>query len=629
VEKSFALNSGRWILSGCLWLLALFPWPGQAQSPLPGAVGQQAVTDAAAQQERERQRQQAVQPRPEEQEAVQASEVSPDLGSIQLMQEKPELPFFRVRADQTYSWLSNANYARNSFNTVAAWQTISSLETAWAPTFSTMPGYEKFFPEAGVRASFFNYFQQEEPSSTFDQSQNQAGLYDIGLVQDFVLINLFLRANQQVTDELSVGLSFDYNGYFYLNSPDERAAAGQTGETNFLNEFALAYTSNYFHAFTEKHAVALNWRASYVFASSPGTSASTPLDSPYTYSPSYLTRTDNSLTGSYFLNLSEKISFSTFASYRLAYYTDAANAPLTADFNDQGQLTGVANGFYRRLDQQYNLGLGLNFQLSPELSTGLNFNYSKSDSTSQIAETGDFTNLTAAASWSMTYKVSDKEFVVTTPSSCLGPYVRTDLGFGFVNNLSSSQMISGAVLPGVTGTLSNPSISVNPGPRFDVAPGYNFNDWLGAEFSAGLLYNGLDHLNGSGLITPDGGATPIAVGSGGVSLTGRYLQVPALASAVFRWPGQSRWKPYLSTGFGLAYSQLQISQVSFAETSDQTTQQFSPAFQVGAGFLWQISDMVDFDLMYKLFGVIHPDYSSLQPGVALSNSFQFGINIRF
>jgi len=613
VEKSFTLNSGRWVLSGCLGLLALGVWPVRAQSPLPGAVGQQAVTDAAAQQERERQRQKAIQPRPEEKEAVEASEVSPDLGSLQMLKEKAGLPFFRVRADQTYNWLSNANYARNSFNVVAAWQAISSLEAAWAPTFSTMPGYEKFFPEVGVRASFFNYFQQEEPASTFTQSSNQNGLYDIGLVQDFVLMSLFFRGTKQVTDELSVGLSFDYNGYFYLNSPTDREqslGAGNAGETNFLNEFNLAYNASFFHPFTENQAVAVNWRASYVLTD-----------------PTYFTRTDNNLTGTYFVNLSDKISLTPFASYRLAYYTDASTAPATADYNNQGQLTGTANGFYRRLDQQYTLGVGLNFQLSPELSTGLNFNYSKSDSTSQIAETGDFTNLTAGANWSMTYKFSEKEFVVPSPSACLGPYVRTDLGFGFVNNLSSSRNLSGTILPGITGTLANPSLSMNPGLRFDVSPGYNFNDWLGAEFSAGILYNGLDHLNGSGSVTTAAGTQ--AVGSGGVTLTGRYLQVPALASAVFRWPGTSRWKPYLSTGFGMAYSQLQINQVGTLETSDNMTQQFSPAFQVGSGFLWQVSDMVDFCMMYKLLGIVNPDYSSLQPGVALSNSFQLGINIRF
>jgi opacity protein-like surface antigen len=575
---------------------------------LPGAVGQQAVTDAAAQQERERQRQQAVQPRPEEQEAVQASEVSSDLGSLQLMQERPQIPFFRVRADQTYNWLSNANYAKTSANIVAAWQAISSLEAAWAPTFSTMPGYEKFSPEAGVRASFFNYFSQEEPS----QTSNSSGIYDIGLVQDFVLVDLFLRGTRKVTDELSVGLSFDYNGYFYLNSPAERQSAlgGDPGESNFLNEYVFASTASYFHPFTEKQAVAVNWRASYVFAD-----------------PTYFTRTDNSLTGTYFVNLSDQISLSPFASYRLAYYTDASSAPLTQD--DPGPPPTFGNGFYRRLDQQYTLGVGLSFQLSPELSTGLNFNYSKGDSTSRIPETGDFTNLTAGANWSMTYKFSDKEFVVATPSDCLGPYVRTDLGFGFVNNLASSQNLSGSILPGITGTLSNPSLSINPGLRFDVAPGYNFNDWLGAEFSAGILYNGLDHLNGSGSITMDGSTTPVTVGGGGVSLTGRYLQVPALVSAVFRWPGQGRLKPFLSTGFGFAYSQLQINQVGVVQTSDDMTQQFSPAFQVGSGLLWQVSDMVDFDLMYKLLGIINPDYSSFQHGVVLSNSFQIGINIRF
>jgi opacity protein-like surface antigen len=609
VEKSYKLNPGRWVLPICLGILSFGPWQSFAQNPLPGAVGQQAVTDAAAQQERERQRQVATQTKPEDQAPVEATTVSEDLGSLQLMREVPDLPFARLRMDQTYNWLSNANYAKNSQNVVAAWQTVSSLEAAWAPTFTTMPGYDTFSPEAGFRGSFFNYFNQEEPS----QTNNTGGLYDIGLVQDFFLANLFLRGTKQVTDELSVGLSFDYNGYFYLNSPEERGQSlTDPGETNFLNEYAFAYTANWFHSFTEKHAVAVNWRASYVFAD-----------------PTYFTRTDNNLTGTYFVSLSEKITLTPFASYRLAYYTDASTAPATADFNDQGQFTGTANGFYRRLDQQYTLGLGLNFQLSPELSTGLNFNYSKSDSTSQIAETGDFTNLSAGANWSMTYKFSDKEFVVAEPSACLGPYVRTDLGFGFVNNLTSSQTLSGTVLPGVTGSLASPSISINPGLRFDVAPGYNFNDWLGAEFSAGITYNGLDHLNGSGSVTMDGSATPVAVGSEGVTLTGRYLQVPALASAVFRWPGQGRWKPFLSTGFGFAYSQLQINQVGSVQTSDQMAQEFSPAFSVGSGFLWQVSDMVDFDVMYKLLGLVNPDYSSFQPGVVLSNSVQFGINVRF
>ena len=582
-----------------------------AQSPLPGAVGQQAVTDAAAQQERERQRQLALQPREEEKETVEATAVSEDLGSVQLMREVPSLPFMRLRADQSFNWLSNANYAKSSANVVAAWQAVSSLEAAWAPTFTTMPGYDKFLPEAGVRASFFNYFSQEEPS----QTNNSSGNYDIGLVQDFVLANLFLRGTRQVTDELTVGLSFDYNGYFYLNDTSERqqadvTPAGTKYDTNFLNEYVFAYTASYFHPFTNQQAVAVNWRASYVFAD-----------------PTYFTRTDNTLTGTYFVNLSDQISLTPFASYRLAYYTDAQSAPLTQD--DPGPPATFGNGFYRRLDQQYTLGLGMNFQLSPELSTALNFNYSKSDSTSSIPETGDFINLTAGANWSMTYKFSEKEFVVTEAKDGLGPYVRTDLGFGFVNNLTSSQHLAGAVLPGITGTLSNPSVSINPGVRFDVAPGYNFNDWLGAEFSAGILYNGLDHLNGSGSVTMDGSTTPLNLGSGGVSLTGRYLQVPALASAVFRWPGQSRWKPFLSTGFGMAYTQLQINQVGTIQTSDQMAQQFSPAFQVGSGFLWQVSDMVDFDVMYKLLGIIHPDYSSFQPGVVLSNSFQIGINIRF
>jgi opacity protein-like surface antigen len=271
--------------------------------------------------------------------------------------------------------------------------------------------------------------------------------------------------------------------------------------------------------------------------------------------------------------------------------------------------------------------LGLNFQLTPELSTGLNFNYSKSDSTSQIAETGDFTNLTAGANWSMNYKFSDKEFVVEQNSECLGPYTRVDLGFGFVNNLESSQTLTGAVLPGITGTLANPSISINPGVRFDVSPGFNFTDWLGVELSGGILYNGLDSLSGNGTLTTDTGTE--SLGNGGLNLTGRYIQVPVILSSVFRWPGQARWKPYLSTGFGFAYSQLQITQIDNTQTSDQFEEAYTPAFSVGSGFIWQVSDKVDFDVAYKLLGLINPTYSGLQPGIPLSNSVQFGINVRF
>ena len=572
------------------------------QSSLSDAVSQQAVIDAQAQQERERQKKLALEGKPEEKPPVEATEVSEDLGSLQLVRSKPDLPFARLHMDQSYSWLSNANYAKSSSNVVAAWQTVSSIEGAWAPTFSTMPGYEKFTPEVGVRASFFNYFSQEEPAL----SSNSAGNYDLGLAQDFMLMNMFFRANQQVTDELSVGLSVDVNGYFYLNTPQDRFdVANGIADNNFLNEITCAYSSNYFHAFTDTQAVTLSWRASYVFSN-----------------PSYFSRTDNSLTGSYLLSLTDKISLSPFASYRLAYYTDAQSAPAGSDGSGNPQ-----NGFYRRLDQQYTLGLGLNFALTPQLGTGLNFNYSKSDSTSRIAETGDFVNLTAGANWSMTYKFSEKEFVVEQNSECLGPYVRTDLGFGFVNNLESSQTLTGTVLPGVTGTLANPSISINPGVRFDVTPGFNFTDWLGVELSGGILYNGLDHLNGNGTLTLDGGTE--VIGDGGLSLTGRYIQVPVLLSSVFRWPGQGRWKPYLSTGFGFAYSQLQITQIDNTQTSDQFEEAYSPAFSVGSGFIWQVSDGVDFDVAYKLLGLINPSYAGLQAGVPLSNSVQFGINVRF
>ncbi|NCZ53960.1 MAG: hypothetical protein EBY81_08720, partial [Verrucomicrobia bacterium] len=247
VEKGFnQLIPDRWGLlkfwAGTILLLCAHTAPLWSQA-LPGAVSQQAVIDAQAQQERERQSQQALKPRSDDKPPLEATAVSDDLGSMQLMKEVPSLPFARLRVDQTYNWLSNANYAKNSQNVVAAWQSISSIEAAWAPTIVSMPGYDTFFPEIGTRTSFFNYFSQEEPS----QTNNGLGSYDIGLAQDFILANIFFRGTKQVTPELSVGLSVDVNGYFYLNTPDERVPVAGLADNNFLNEIAVAYSASYFH----------------------------------------------------------------------------------------------------------------------------------------------------------------------------------------------------------------------------------------------------------------------------------------------------------------------------------------------------------------------------------------------
>ena len=172
-KQPFKTRSGHLASFLALFLICQ---PALFAQTLPSAVSQQAVIDAQAQQDRERQRKVALQEKPDDKTPVEATAVSEDLGSLQLVREIPDLPFARLHMDQSYSWLSNANYAKNSQNVVAAWQAISSIEGAWAPTIQTMPGYDKFFPEVGVRASFFNYFSQEEPSQTNNNAGTSAWL---------------------------------------------------------------------------------------------------------------------------------------------------------------------------------------------------------------------------------------------------------------------------------------------------------------------------------------------------------------------------------------------------------------------------------------------------------------------
>jgi len=76
-----------------------------AQTPpsaiLPSAVSQQAVIDNQAQQERERQRKMALQEKPADKAPVEATAVSEDLGSLQLVREVSGLPFARLHMDHS------------------------------------------------------------------------------------------------------------------------------------------------------------------------------------------------------------------------------------------------------------------------------------------------------------------------------------------------------------------------------------------------------------------------------------------------------------------------------------------------------------------------------------------------
>jgi len=95
-KQPFKTRSGHLASFLALFLICQ---PALFAQTLPSAVSQQAVIDAQAQQDRERQRKIALQEKPEDKTPVEATAVSEDLGSLQLVREIPDLPFARLHMD--------------------------------------------------------------------------------------------------------------------------------------------------------------------------------------------------------------------------------------------------------------------------------------------------------------------------------------------------------------------------------------------------------------------------------------------------------------------------------------------------------------------------------------------------
>lgn len=115
-----------------------------------------------------------------------------------------------------------------------------------------------------------------------------------------------------------------------------------------------------------------------------------------------------------------------------------------------------------------------------------------------------------------------------------GLYLSTDAGLNLADNL----------------TMSEGSISLSPGLRWDVSMGYAFKlsdrFSLDPEMEVGILYNSLDTASAGGQ---------------GASVSGSLTQVPVLANAVLNWQFNPHWVAYAGGGAGYDYSSLNVSSV--------------------------------------------------------------------
>lgn len=299
-------------------------------------------------------------------EAMTAKPLPKDMGEVQIMTEETSNPWFYTTVDCQAFYNSNVLYAESGGQKFSAWQIITSPEIGFAPQIQDEQ-YAMFFPRAGFRYQFFTYATAEpgSPQQNGDPGYNQTGISQ----NNFTVMDPFVSLGWAFTEDLFISFSADANVYMGIGRDTD-------AWTNFLDEYPLAWTATWFQSLAEWNSVSITGRASYVLAN-----------------PSNFERTDNNLTFSWSTNPIKELSTQLYASFRLAKYTGT-------------QLTGGPNDFPNedRLDFQQTYGASLTWTPIEYVSLRGFVSWTKSDSSVNVENTGDYEALNAGTGINLIYR---------------------------------------------------------------------------------------------------------------------------------------------------------------------------------------------------------------------------------
>ena len=358
----------------CIFLLVLFG----ASDPVPAQTGSAAAVSSQTRQDMQLRQQveetDSSKSQNLEEETVTAKPLSADLGEVGIMSKPTEKPWFYTTVDCQAFYNSNVLYAESGGQKFSAWQIITSPEIGFAPQIQDEQ-YAMFFPRAGFRYQFFTYATAEpgSPQPNGDPGYNQTGISQ----NNFTVMDPFVSLGWAFTEDLFISFSADAN--IFMGSGRDQSLSQYV---NFLDEYPLAWTASWFHSLADWNSVSITGRASYVIAN-----------------PSNFTRTDNNMTFAWSTNPTKTISTQIFASYRLAKYTGLQ--PGTAkDTPPEEKKFNNAD----RLDFQQTYGVSITYTPFEYVSLRGFVSWTKSDSSVNVAETGDYEALNAGTGINLIYK---------------------------------------------------------------------------------------------------------------------------------------------------------------------------------------------------------------------------------
>lgn len=163
-----------------------------------------------------------------------------------------------------------------------------------------------------------------------------------------------------------------------------------------------------------------------------------------------------------------------------------------------------------------------------------------------------------------------------------------------------------------------------PGARFDMEVFYNLTRGFYFGIESGFIYNQISSV----LVTaPD--AEPVSLISGDPRLGySAFYQVPVLLNLRFQIPNSGRFRGYCTGGFGGVwdYTTFSVAQSNVAQ------HQWNYAFQLGAGFQYNLLPGLDLDTSFKTFITPNPllfSDGTSQVKTSYSYALEVGLAYRF
>ena len=185
----------------------------------------------------------------------------------------------------------------------------------------------------------------------------------------------------------------------------------------------------------------------------------------------------------------------------------------------------------------------------------------------------------------------------TSPMSDTDDYGPME-GFGFRSNVGVAfQQTQTGRDRSRDGTTTYQSVTYQPGIRFDIEPFYNVTDWFSVGVESAFIYNQV-HSFQSGNNTIYSGSP--ALGSGAL------YQVPILANVRFQFPSDGPFRGFCGGGVGGVWDYSTLSADTNEGPENFTNYQWNYAFQLVAGFSYNVAPGLDLETSFKTLCTPNP-----------------------